>query len=157
MEHSSNLFSHCRFLNIFLFLSSIRCKRVSYTCRQGDTECLNAPISLSYNFLTFPLNVKIPTDLFSMSGPSNTRKRFDWVLRVVNARPTQAGVQPINGAYFDLKIGQSEAVVSLINPIPGPQDVELELNMEITDPNTGYSGKAVSFIYLYVTSDEVLA
>uniref|UniRef100_A0A194AMZ4 Putative fibulin-2-like protein n=1 Tax=Pinctada fucata TaxID=50426 RepID=A0A194AMZ4_PINFU len=67
--------------------NSIRCKRISFTCRRGDYECLNAPISLSYNFLSFPSNVKTPTDLFAMSGPQTSQKVFQWELEVVNTRP----------------------------------------------------------------------
>ncbi|KAL3852194.1 hypothetical protein ACJMK2_015867 [Sinanodonta woodiana] len=136
--------------------NSVRCKRISFTCRQGDQECLTAPLSLSYNFLTFPTNVKIPTDLFSMSGPQTAEKNFDWILEVVSARPLQVGVQPVNRSFFELNSQISNAVVALRDRISGPQDIELKLTMEITDRYTGYKGTAISSIFLYVTAEDII-
>lgn len=134
----------------------MRCKRLSFTCRQGDQECLNAPLSLSYNFLTFPTNVKVPTDLFSMSGPYALEKSFDWYLNITNSYSGRADVTPVRRSDFDLRIGRNNAVVTLLNRIEGPQDVELMLTMKITDIYNGYTGYAISRIYLYVTSDRVM-
>ncbi|XP_052281338.1 fibulin-5-like isoform X1 [Dreissena polymorpha] len=136
--------------------NSVRCRRLSFTCRQGDTECLNAPISLSYNFLTFPTNVRIPTDLFSMSGPSTADKTFNWYLNMTSALPRQTGVNPATRQDFDLRIGNNNAVVALMNRVEGPQDIELQITMQITDIYSGYTGNAISMIYLYVTEPSVL-
>lgn len=136
---------------------SVRCKRTSFTCQRGDVECLTAPISLSYNFLSFPSNIKIPTDLFAMSGPLTSQKQFAWDLKVIDARPLKSGVMAVNRGYFDLKVENSaQAVVSLNYRIQGPQDVELELTMQITDLRSRYTGTAVSKIFLYVTGDSVV-
>lgn len=138
----------CFHVSIF----SVRCRRISFTCRQGDEECLNAPLSLSYNFLSFPTNVKVPTDLFSMSGPQTSEKFFEWALNVTSVYPAHSGIMPVNRNYFDLRIGRHDAVVSLQDAISGPQDIELLLTMTITDRYTGFTGTAMSRIYLYVTS-----
>lgn len=139
----------------FSFRFSVRCKRLSFTCRQGDLECLNAPLSLSYNFLTFPSNVKIPTDLFSMAGPYASEKTFDWYLNVTSAVPRDTGVRPTRRQNFDLRVGRNNAVVALIDRVEGPQDIELMLTMEITDIYSRYTGYAVSRIFLYITSPTV--
>lgn len=145
-----------QFIIMILFFS-VRCKRTSFTCQRGDVECLTAPISLSYNFLSFPSNIKIPTDLFAMSGPRTSQKQFTWDLKVIKAQPLKSGVMTVNRGYFDLKIKNSaQAVVSLNYRIPGPQDVELELTMQITDLRSGYTGTAVSKIFLYVTGESVV-
>ncbi|XP_062615867.1 uncharacterized protein LOC134277555 [Saccostrea cucullata] len=137
--------------------NSVRCKRTSFTCQRGDVQCLTAPISLSYNFLSFPSNIKIPTDLFAMSGPQTSQKQFAWDLKVIDARPLKSGVMAVNRGYFDLKVQNSaQAVVSLNYRIPGPQDVELELKMRITDLRSRYTGTAVSKIFLYVTGDSAV-
>ena len=133
----------------------MRCRRISFTCRQGDDECLNAPLSLSYNFLSFPTNVKVPTDLFSMSGPQTSEKFFEWRLNVTSVYPAYSSVTPVNRNFFDLRIGRNDAVVSLQKDIKGPQDIELQLTMTITDRYTGYTGTALSRIYLYVTSQNL--
>lgn len=135
--------------------NSVRCKRISFTCRQNDYECINAPISLSYNFLSFPENVKIPSDLFAMSGPQTTEKIFDWELKVVKVTPLRANSVQVNRGYFDLKVGPGEAVVALNYRVSGPQDIELELKMKITDRYTRYTGTAVSKIFLYVTGANI--
>ena len=136
-------------------ICSVRCKRLSFSCRQGDQECLNAPLSLSYNFLTFPSNVKIPTDLFSMSGPYASEKMFDWHVNITSATPRAANVRPAARQNFDLRIGKNNAVVALRDRLEGPQDIELMLTMEITDVYSRYTGYALSKIYLYITSPNV--
>ncbi|XP_078340478.1 uncharacterized protein LOC111109147 isoform X2 [Crassostrea virginica] len=137
--------------------NSVRCKRTSFTCQRGDVQCLTAPISLSYNFLSFPSNIKIPTDLFAMSAPQTSQKQFAWDLKVIDARPQKSGVMAVNRGYFDLNIRSSaQAVVSLNYQIPGPQDVELELTMQITDLRSRYTGTAVSKIFLYVTGESIV-
>jgi hypothetical protein len=110
---------------------------------------------LSYNFLSFPENVKVPSDLFAMSGPQTTEKMFNWELDVVKATPLRADSVAVNRGYFDLKIGLGEAVVALNYRISGAQDIELELRMKITDRYTRYTGTAVSKIFLYVTGSNI--
>ncbi|KAL4226953.1 Calcium ion binding [Mactra antiquata] len=136
--------------------NSVRCKRMSFACRSGDQECLTAPLSLSYNFLSFPKNVKVPSDLFSMSGPPSAEKRFSWFLNVTSTYPLRAGVQRVDQTDFDLRIRRNNAVVALLNQIEGPQDVELTLTMQISDIYSGYTGEAISKIYIYVTSDKII-
>lgn len=92
-----------------------------------------------------------------MSGPRIAQKRFNWELNVKNVRPAHSGITPVNDSYFELRSGPSEAIVALTRKIPGPQDIELELNMKITDMRTRYTGRAVSKIYLYVTSQDIIA
>ncbi|XP_033745420.1 fibulin-1-like isoform X2 [Pecten maximus] len=133
--------------------NSVRCKREQFDCEQGDEECRNLPFSLSYNFLSFPANVKVPADLFAMSGPQSLDKSFSWELEVVNVRPLRADVRPVNRGYFSLKENNNEAVVTLAYGVNGPQDIQLKLTMNMMQRRTNaYIGKAVSKIYLYITS-----
>ncbi|XP_021357411.1 fibulin-1-like isoform X3 [Mizuhopecten yessoensis] len=133
--------------------NSVRCKRVEFkTCDQNDEECLNTPLSLSYNFLSFPANVKVPADLFAMSGPQSVDKSFTWELEVVDVRPLRAGINPVNRGYFALTENNNEAVVTLSYGVQGPQDIQLELTMNMRDRRTNVSlGNAISKIYLYIT------
>lgn len=139
---------------------SIRCKRLDDACAAGDRECRNKPLSYSYNFLSFPQNVKIPADLFAMSGPRSRRRYYDWELEIVSVRPEHSGVMKVNRGYFDLqrKSNKNEAVITLRYNAPGPQDIELRMTMKIYDRNTNvYLGRAVSRIFLYVTSADVIS
>ena len=90
-----------------------------------------------------------------MSGPQTSEKYFEWSLNVTSVYPAHSGITPVNRNYFDLRIGRNDAVVSLQNRIDGAQDIELLLTMKITDRYTGYTGKALSRIYLYVTSQNI--
>lgn len=61
------------FILNFFFLIFSRCKRVSMTCEQGDTECLNQPVSITYHFITLVSNLSLPPSgrvLFTYKGPS---------------------------------------------------------------------------------------
>lgn len=101
------------------------------------------------------MNVKVPADLFAMSGPRSLDKSFSWDLQVLNVRSLRAGVNPINRGYFNLKTNNNEAIVTLSYGIPGPQDIDLELTMTIKNRSTNvFLGKAVSRIYLYVTEND---
>ena len=90
-----------------------------------------------------------------MSGPQTSEKFFEWHLNVTSVYPAHSGIAPVNRNYFDLRIGRNDAVVSLQKDIDGPQDIELQLTMTITDRYTGYTGTALSRIYLYVTSQNL--
>lgn len=91
-----------------------------------------------------------------MSGPFAREKSFQWSLNITSAYSRRADVTPVMQQDFDLRIGQNNAVVSLVNRIEGPQDVELMLTMQITDIYLGYTGHAISRIYLYITSDKII-
>ncbi|XP_060072748.1 fibrillin-2-like isoform X2 [Ylistrum balloti] len=133
--------------------NSVRCKRIDFNCDQNDNECRNLPFSLSYNFLTFPTYVKVPADLFAMSGPQSLDKKYTWDLEVVDVRPLRAGISEVNRGYFSLRESNNEATVTLTYGIPGPQDIQLKLTMNMLNRETNaYIGKAVSKIYLYITS-----
>ena len=144
-------------LNMYfpILFCSVRCIRRNFTCQKGDLECLNAPLSLSYNFLTFPTNVKTPTDLFSMSGPLSDVTQFDWSMDVTSISASQFVRRAEKGDFY-LRTGPNNASVSLERRVEGPQDVELRLTMEITDLASGYKGYALSKIYLYITPEKIV-
>ena len=134
-----------------------RCKRKSLFCRDGDHACHQRPLSFSYNFLTFASKLPVPRtgriDLFTMRGPlwSQTTVRFD--LRLVEAR-APGGVARATDHYFQLRRLQSnQAVVSLVRSIEGPQEIELELTMDVYHGAT-FTGKAVAKLFVFVTKYE---
>lgn len=142
---------------------NVRCQRRSFVCRQGDSDCLTAPISYSYNFLSFPTKIRIPADLFTMRGPQSHFKRIDFELKLVSARNPRTGASDVTRDFFEMRNpdGRRHAVVVSLNRlIPSAQDIELELNMHIYTTNLNNNGQqdtfygtAVAKIYLYVTED----
>ena len=89
-----------------LFMFSIRCQRETFTCAQGDADCLYAPLSYSVNIITLPLSVlRVPVDLFTMRGPATPHRRLQFELKLLKAYdPTTADQETrINEAFFDIE------------------------------------------------------
>lgn len=117
------------------------------------------PLTISKSFLSFQSNYSIPVregyvDLFTMRGPNwpGSIKHFDLQLKSARA---SSGVAPAARSYFLLRRpSQSSAVVALAKPILGPQDVELELRMDVYHRGN-YAGSAVAQILIVVTRSEI--
>lgn len=135
---------------------------MSLECHSWDTECLRKPVSYSYNFLTLPSRIPIPVrtghlDLFSMRGPlwASATVQFDLELNEVRA-PSDVAQHKVDRNVFGLRRSTSspnQAILSLNKSIIGPQEIELQLNMEMYQ-NSVFSGIAVVKIYIYVTQYE---
>jgi len=60
----------------------------------------------------------------------------------------------------DIQVRDNEAVIQLLLPVEGPQDVELQLDMNIfsrefrRNDEEVFFGTAVAKIYVYVTGDD---
>ncbi|CAE1173162.1 FBLN1_2 [Acanthosepion pharaonis] len=131
--------------------NSVRCQRPNI-CPLRDVECLTSPISLSYNFMTFPSKIKIPTTLFTISGRVIASRYFRFNLNLISAEPQAPGVLKITQQYFNLRITGSSAAVELRQEIPGPQDVELQLIMDMYNSDKHQLiGQAESKLFIYVT------
>ena len=90
-------------------------------------------------------------DLFTMRGPvlSVTTVQFEFKLNSV--RPGKYGVAAATRDHFQLRrVAFNEAMVSLIKPIEGPQDIELELEVKLYHGNY-YGGSSKAILYVYVS------
>lgn len=112
-----------------------RCKKAPVFCRDDDETCRRQPLSYSYNFLPLVSNLTLPptgqVDLFTMRGPlwSYTTVQFDLELESARA---PLGVEAAKREFFHLKrTSYNQAVISLVRPITGPQEVQLALNMQL--------------------------
>lgn len=155
------IFDQCISLSLcsadfFALSCSVSCRRETLVCPPRDQECLNAPISLSHYFLTFPSQIKVPATLFNMRAQKSVYSRTEFDLNMVSARPVRAGVEPITRSFFRLNQEDSSGQVTLLNRIPGPQDVELELRMTLYNQQNQFLGEAVSKLYIYVTDPDTL-
>lgn len=134
-----------------------RCKRAVVNCRQGDNECLKAPISYSFNFITLISNMQIPVsgqlDLFTMRGPRFSFTSVQFNLDLKSARAPE-GIIPVTKDYFHIRrTAFNEVMLSIVKVIPGPQDIELELVMKIYH-NGLFGGTAIAKIFIFVTRYE---
>ena len=125
----------------------------------NDQSCVSKdlaePLAYSYNYLTFTSNMTIPPtgylDLFTMRGPvlSVTTVQFEFKLN--SAKVGAYGVVPATEEYFHLRrVAFNEAMVSLVKPIQGPQDIELELEVKLYHGNL-YGGSSKAILYVYVS------
>lgn len=131
-----------------------RCKKATSYCLAGDEACQLQPLSYSYNFLPLVSNLTLPAlgqvDLFTMRGPlwASTTVQFSLALEQVTA---PAGVEKATRDFFHLKrTSFNQAVIALVKPILGPQDIQLALNMKLYQQGT-YSGSAVAQLLIYVS------
>lgn len=133
----------------------MRCARQTFVCPQGNVECLTAPLSLSYNFLTLRASrIRIPTELFTMRGP-DTYPRIEFDLDVKSVTQLQRNSIAVIKDNFRLRVDpaqQNVAVVSVVLPIQGGQDIKLQLNMNIYNDD-GFFGTATATITIYATVD----
>ncbi|XP_037784060.1 fibrillin-2-like isoform X6 [Penaeus monodon] len=131
-----------------------RCKKVPVFCRDDDETCRRQPLSYSYNFLPLVSNLTLPptgqVDLFTMRGPlwSYTTVQFDLELESARA---PLGVEAAKREFFHLKrTSYNQAVISLVRPITGPQEVQLALNMQLYHQGA-FGGSAIAKLLIYVS------
>lgn len=123
-------------------------------CRDDDETCRRQPLSYSYNFLPLVSNLTLPptgqVDLFTMRGPlwSYTTVQFDLELESARA---PLGVEAAKREFFHLKrTSYNQAVISLVRPITGPQEVQLALNMQLYHQGA-FGGSAIAKLLIYVS------
>ena len=93
-------------------------------------------------------------------GPPGTHRRLDFSLKLLDSRNPMTGEADVDLAFFRVKkVQDNKAVVSLIREIEGPQDIELELNMNIYSREFNdereeiFFGTAVARFKVFVTND----
>jgi len=90
-----------------------------------------------------------------MRGP-DTFPRIDFDLDVKQNSNLSPSSIKVTEEHFKLSVESSQpnlAVVSIVLPIVGKQDIELELNMTIFNEE-GFFGTATASITIYATVDE---
>ncbi|XP_021928590.1 fibulin-1 isoform X3 [Zootermopsis nevadensis] len=134
-----------------------RCKRASLFCREGDTECLHLPSSISFNFITFVSNLAMPPtgyiDLFTMRGPLWSSSSVRFKLDMLDSR-APAGIFKATKDFFHLRqTALNQAIISLKKSIEGPQEIDLQLSMELYHGGV-FGGSAVAKLSIFVSEYE---
>ncbi|KAL6430493.1 hypothetical protein ACFW04_007830 [Cataglyphis niger] len=134
-----------------------RCVRSSRYCRVNDLACLRSPSHYSYNFITFVSMLPIPStgrlELFTMRGSYQPDSTVQFTMALVDVR-APPGITRATESCFSLKRpAPSQAVLVLTRSIPGPQEIELDLTMEIYH-NAVFMGSAVAKIFILVSQYE---
>lgn len=115
-------------------------------------------MSYSYNYLTFVSNITIPSsgylDLFTLRGPvlSVTTVQFD--LKLISSTTTKYGLKVADKNDFHLRrTAYNEAMISLVKPIEGPQEVQLELEVKLYHGGL-FGGTSKAILYIFVSEYE---
>ncbi len=106
--------------------------------------------------MTFDTNVQVPAPLLYMTGRHASNRYNTWAIEFTSARPLLSGVQKASAKNFLLQKSGNHARISLVERIPGPQDVVVKVSMNVTSYVTGYVGVTESLLYLYVTDQHTL-
>ncbi len=141
--------------------TSRRCKLkpVARNCAStSDLECLRRPVSLSYNFISLVSNLRVMNsnsdigiDLFTMQSARYFSLTTRFTLDVVDVRAAKDVPSEADRSFFRLKNPvPHRAVVSLVKPLHGPQDVTLELRMDMYHLGK-YQASALAKLYIFVT------
>ncbi|KAK4871917.1 hypothetical protein RN001_016041 [Aquatica leii] len=133
-----------------------RCKRASNVCDIRDTQCIRMPGQYSYHFITFVSNLPIPDegkiDFFQMKGPSWISSSANFNMDIVNVR-CPPHIKQADSNHFRMKRDLHKVIVSLVRSIEGPQEIELQLQMELYVSGV-FQGKVISTVFIYVSEFE---
>lgn len=75
------------------------------TCQQGDLECLNQPVSITYHFITLVSHLSLPPNgrvLFTYKGPS-WYENIDFDMKVLHAQ-APSNVRRADSKFFRYEI-----------------------------------------------------
>jgi len=144
-------------------LSAKRCKLKPEDRLCSDpqnVECLRRPISLSYNFIALISKLRVTVgsgpsqlgiDLFTMQSARYYTLTTKFTLSLIQVRAAKDVGAKVDRAFFRLKTPEPHrAIVALVKEIQGPQDVLLELRMDMYHLGK-YQASAVAQLFLYIT------
>ncbi|CAL8134912.1 unnamed protein product [Orchesella dallaii] len=125
-----------------------------HRCKKTSPSNTKEPLTISKSFISFESEIRIPQtgyiDLFTMRGPQWTGSVKHFSLELKSARAPSDVPSSTRGYFLLRRPTSSSAVVALAKPIVGPQDVELELKMDVYHRGQ-YAGSAVAQILIVVT------
>jgi hypothetical protein len=81
---------------------------------------------------------------------SSIKNRIDFDLTIIHIH-APPHVQKVEDYFFSLNKGPQGATLLLMQPLDGPQDIELELRMDLYTQNRRPSGSSVAKIFLLVS------
>ncbi|KRZ91026.1 Fibulin-1 [Trichinella sp. T8] len=137
-----------------------RCTRKTLFCLPSDRDCMNAPMSILYNFIALTNELRFQDfgmnalPLITFNGPVNAETSVQYELqldRVVTLGSKT--VKPATRASFSVQkliTKPNAAVLNLIEPLQGPQQVDLDLIMHFRHAGN-FGGRSLSKIVLHVS------
>ncbi|CAG0882698.1 unnamed protein product, partial [Darwinula stevensoni] len=136
-----------------------KCKRRHTRCIATDAACIRQPLSYSHHFVSLPSNVEFlrgrrHKDLLLVRFPPaefGIKTQFTLEHKLSRA---PSSVVPTSRNNFNLRpLTEMEAGILLVRSIEGPQDVELQLTMDMIQGGR-YVGSHVARIFVFVSRYE---
>ncbi|XP_076127650.1 fibulin-1 isoform X3 [Alosa pseudoharengus] len=116
-----------------------RCERL--ICNQSS-ECLTLPVRITHYQLTFPINIRTPTNIFRM-GPSNIFPGDQVDIAIMEGN---------EDGYFGTQRVPSGGVMTVQRPIDKPKDFEVSLVMTLI--RHGMLSTYMAKVLVFVTEDQ---
>ncbi|XP_043471383.1 fibrillin-1-like [Leptopilina heterotoma] len=134
-----------------------RCVKASRYCQITDQACLRQPSHYSYNFITFVSNLPMPRsgqlELFTMRGTHLPGSSLQFSMSFIEARAPPGVIRATESCFAMRRPAPSQVVLALVKSIQGPQEIELDLSMEIYH-DAMFVGSAVAKIFIFVSQYE---
>ncbi|XP_011333166.1 fibrillin-1-like isoform X3 [Ooceraea biroi] len=134
-----------------------RCVRSTKYCNVDDLACLRSPSHYSYNFITFvsmlPIPNSGPLELFTMRGTHQPESTIQFTMALVDVRALPGVARATESCFALKRPTPSQVILVLTRSIPGPQDIELDLSMEVYH-GSRFVGSAVAKIFIFVSQYE---
>lgn len=126
-------------------------------CNVDDLACLRSPSHYSYNFITFvsmlPIPASGPLELFTMRGTHQPESTVQFTMALVDVRALPGIARATESCFALRRLAQSQVILVLTRSIPGPQEIELDLSMEVYH-GSRFVGSAVAKIFIFVSQYE---
>jgi fibulin 1/2 len=142
--------------------ASKRCKLrpASRLCSDPqDVTCLRRPVSISFNFIALVSDLRVAVtgpsqlgiDLFTMQSARYYTLTTKFTLEVKRVRAAKDVREEADRSFFRLSTPEPHrAIVALVKSLQGPQDILLELRMDMYHLGR-YQASAVANLYIFVT------
>ncbi|RWS06923.1 hypothetical protein B4U79_08827 [Dinothrombium tinctorium] len=122
--------------------------------RSDGNADLSTPMWYSYSYLAMPSNLPIPPsghlDLITVRGPLFKFARTSFKFKVDWAQ-TRLGVSQVDQNFFTIRdTGFNEAKLMLLKSIEGPQEVKLDLDIDLYNRGL-FGGKTRAIIFIVVS------
>jgi len=131
--------------------------RSSKYCNIDDLSCLRSPSHYSYNFITFvsmlPIPSSGPLELFTMRGTHQPESTIQFSMALVDVRALPGVARATESCFALKKPIPSQVILVLTRSIPGPQEIELDLSMEVYH-GSRFVGSAIAKIFIFVSQYE---
>lgn len=132
--------------------NSMRCLRDLRCSTWEDVDCIRQPTHTSFNFISMTSNYTLPAsgalNLFAVESSFGSIPP-NYTMEIVQVR-APPGIEAASSQHFYLKKQSGVAILQLVKPVIGPQDIQIEIKTEFVMRNRVHGGTLHS-LDLYIS------